>query len=537
MASSNLIEQLESALEKEISGLTAGTILEPQTKLAERFGVSRGSIARALTALASRGKVHSHRGKGTLIGPLADLERRPRSQQPELAPEEKMFEKLCVSIRDGALRSGERLPLRQILAARFGVAPGTVTKVYQRLVRRGLSHRKGRFWYAGRMPESAGIRVKERPTIFIFEPGKSIWKNLATSDRTRSFTASFMEEALRATARVRTFAEVKQAGELSFSQSIHQVRRLIQRTGPSYRGTLLPLSPFTLGKCADVARALLQLGKPVVWFDRADAPVPRGLQFPNFIRCHFHEDGGIVEAAKALLERGHRRILYAKMEAGGWVAARGEKLRQVLRRRERQVEFIQTPAAKELMVNIDLSRLGRRLRELPPQGQALWAALAKGQAQLVRHNLYRTEMEPKSGPRTYRVAMGVLASLQVSTPPLKEFSDKMAGITPMMIHILEQRPTAVVSPNDAFAHTMHRWLVLAGIRLPDQLSLLSFDNSFHEYAFLISSIDWGFGHLGYAAFHSLMGDIPYPDSKRQIASKSSLVLNSTLGTAGKPFSF
>jgi DNA-binding LacI/PurR family transcriptional regulator len=55
---------------------------------------------------------------------------------------------------------------------------------------------------------------------------------------------------------------------------------------------------------------------------------------------------------------------------------------------------------------------------------------------------------------------------------------------------------------------MFQWLRLQHIDIPSRMALISFDNSRLVHPLPITSVDFGFGDLGYAAFHALMGDIP-----------------------------
>jgi hypothetical protein len=80
------------------------------------------------------------------------------------------------------------------------------------------------------------------------------------------------------------------------------------------------------------------------------------------------------------------------------------------------------------------------------------------------------------------------------------------------VHLLQVlgrgHPTALVVPNDQEAVHIYRWLHLAGYRVPEDVSLLSFDNSPGLQPYPIDSVDLGFGHLGYCALHAVLGDIP-----------------------------
>jgi DNA-binding LacI/PurR family transcriptional regulator/DNA-binding transcriptional regulator YhcF (GntR family) len=73
--------------------------------------------------------------------------------------------------------------------------------------------------------------------------------------------------------------------------------------------------------------------------------------------------------------------------------------------------------------------------------------------------------------------------------------------------------TALLAPNDRYA--VRYWQVLAelGVRIPRDLSMVSFDNLADLHPFPISSVDFGLATLGYKAFHLLLGDVPVQVAK------------------------
>jgi DNA-binding LacI/PurR family transcriptional regulator len=52
------------------------------------------------------------------------------------------------------------------------------------------------------------------------------------------------------------------------------------------------------------------------------------------------------------------------------------------------------------------------------------------------------------------------------------------------------------------------WLAEAGIRVPEDLSIISFDNVPRASQNGITSVDFGYGYIGYAAFHTFLGLMP-----------------------------
>ena len=70
------------------------------------------------------------------------------------------------------------------------------------------------------------------------------------------------------------------------------------------------------------------------------------------------------------------------------------------------------------------------------------------------------------------------------------------------------KATALLAPNDRFAVRYWQALAEQGIRIPRDLSMVSFDNLADLHPFPITSVDFGMASLGYKAFHLLLGDVP-----------------------------
>jgi len=60
------------------------------------------------------------------------------------SPAEQLVAQIAVSIDDGEMAVGERLPTIRRLAADLGLAPGTVARAYAELERDGWLHSQGR---------------------------------------------------------------------------------------------------------------------------------------------------------------------------------------------------------------------------------------------------------------------------------------------------------------------------------------------------------------------------------------------------------
>jgi DNA-binding LacI/PurR family transcriptional regulator len=90
--------------------------------------------------------------------------------------------------------------------------------------------------------------------------------------------------------------------------------------------------------------------------------------------------------------------------------------------------------------------------------------------------------------------------------------------------------TAIVAPRDYTAARYFYRLTHHGVRVPRDISLIAFDNSAHAQPVGITSVDFGFNHLGYSAFHLILRDIPVARTRAQaVPGKASVVRRSTVG--------
>jgi len=80
--------------------------------------------------------------------------------------------------------------------------------------------------------------------------------------------------------------------------------------------------------------------------------------------------------------------------------------------------------------------------------------------------------------------------------------------TPSLVSLLhDHHVTALIALSDRMAREYHYWLTSVGITIPDDLSIVSFDNSRSSVIFPISTVDFGFPRLGYLAAHILINDV------------------------------
>jgi DNA-binding LacI/PurR family transcriptional regulator len=78
---------------------------------------------------------------------------------------------------------------------------------------------------------------------------------------------------------------------------------------------------------------------------------------------------------------------------------------------------------------------------------------------------------------------------------------------PTLLHLLRKKEvTALVALNDRYAWAYYVWLCRAGIRIPEEVSLISFDNSRIAEALGLTSLDFGLDFAGHEAAYLFMDE-------------------------------
>jgi LacI family transcriptional regulator len=82
--------------------------------------------------------------------------------------------------------------------------------------------------------------------------------------------------------------------------------------------------------------------------------------------------------------------------------------------------------------------------------------------------------------------------------------------------LLSPAITALIIPRDRAVMPAYSALTRLGIRIPEDLSLISFDNYLRYSLRPVTTVSIGDDDLGYRAFHAIAGDIPFSARQRLV---------------------
>lgn len=385
-------------------------------------------------------------------------------------PEPPLVAQMRKAISEGAVPRGHPFPKFDHFTLTHHVSRDTVTRSFALLAAEGLVHKQGRKWICGPAPSrspggTSGLLPgrEGQPVILLLTTSLRFIGNFNLSDRTYPFMNSFYGETESASALVRLVLTESGGAGVPFPSGEEDIRKLIRSLGKRYLGTLIIGKTFGFHEARRWSAFLLRYRKPVVLLDYLGAlsELDRRRLGDNrlFHRAYFDETGATELAVSLLEELGHRRVVFPNFreEYRDWVAAR--------------LSLLETAAAK------------------------------KNKLHVLDANLPNPDASPvSSSSRSLRALQS--SYLEFIRFPLTS-SEKI-----LRPFLEKAKTTAILAPNDFLAIEYYLWLQSQHIRLPRDLSLLSFDHYADARLLPISTLDFGFGRLGYQVAHLLLGDLP-----------------------------
>ncbi len=472
-----------------------GGRLESILAMAREAGVSKATMQKALDALRDQGLVESFRGKGTFW--IGEGSARPKA--PVGNSLVTLSGRLRERILDGTYRVGQALPKVGFISSQEGVSPDTVCAAFKLLEGERLIRKHGKSWLAGGDGESRTASgalhrtSRNAPAILLLVPDYPFWEQVYHEEHSGKFVQNFYLEIERMGMETR-LATVSPSDSGFFSSGRPRIQSLIQSLGERYAGAMYIARDAEPGLLSWLGR----FKRPVVWLDLECLvkdmdmrSIPGG---SRLFRCIKDEDASVTLALDTLTGLGHRRIgfpIYRSREFP-WIMHRSAVLKRHAAGYHPKVTIVE---------NEHQESFWHPKPWLGPEDFPAWL------------RIYRTGQAGR-GRKTLREMIPSLMDMLD-----KEKAARFGGAV-----------TAILAPNDYFAHQYYLWFREMGLRVPGDVTLLSFDNNHWSRPFSISSIDFGFSDLSYQVAHIFLGDIPVkPDALHNLKSRPILMGRDTLG--------
>jgi hypothetical protein len=281
-------------------------------------------------------------------------------------------------------------------------------------------------------------------------------------------------------------------------------RTTVRMLDNRYLGTLVITAHPAEEQIGRWTPLLASFKQPVIFFDHTNkAP---GLNRTalvtktGYFRMHIDERAAISLALQHLASHGHKRIGIHGSEGTGWTQQRTELLTAIGKAMKPPIEAV-----------------------IAGPAESAWG--------------FDREKEMHHFTRAMAVKAGITSAIDdeaASEQSLQKYHQYLReGARSLISLLLDKRPTALICLNDRMAREYYFWLKAVGIRVPQDISLISFDNTFDSALLPVSTVDFGFQQLGYQAAHLFIGDLPVRgDRNGNIAGACTLVDRGSVARPG-----
>jgi DNA-binding LacI/PurR family transcriptional regulator len=292
-----------------------------------------------------------------------------------------------------------------------------------------------------------------------------------------------------------------------YSPVLHDI---LQGGGSALVGVLLAVTRELYPPLSFLENGLRAAGVPVVRLGKGeDGAVLAGSSRRSVMVSRIDERAAVSAALGHLHERGHRCIAFIPDLLGEWQAGRLRVMQNVAAELEPTVCLYTAPSQYEHLEE-EVEEIARLRKDGPERVRRAIESFVQDDALHVKNWGHLLDDRLLNSPYAGYAAMS--RAVRCGAFPRENVELRIrimwgaVGLTALMYH---PDVTAVVAANDKAARNyIMRSLAELGIRVPEDVSLLSFDNQFRETCAPPTTVDFGFFDLGYKSFHALVGDVP-----------------------------
>lgn len=514
---------LEEVIKRSLDQYRGKTL--PSIKdLAQKFKVSKGAISKTLHSLADQKIVMIKPRKRIQIINQFNEESFNTVLQEHDSSIDKLYKEIKNEIESGDLLSGLPLPKIAFYVVREKMSNKSVQKVYNRLITEKLAYRKGKQVIIGSPLGSPSLANKKPKVILILCDRAEHWSWLCTDFATRSFGQMFIYESKRRNVRLICALTEKQS-EISswYPSGWEKIEQFILENSSNFLGTLAILDRARNTTIELWIQRFLHFKRPIVWLDHKDT----GIQSTStshvkkslFTRCCIKEDSIVTTTISYLLEQGHRNALfvYSPSPNETWQDYRLTRLQEISKTNfESQVQITSKRSLSLNDFNLPIeSGLIEDIEYLCKNGSK---EIKDSIQKVVNDKILKTYsldqyIDKSIADHPHAFLIGVLHMVfKNSYTVLKDqlfHINKIRASLELLPLFKDKKISIIIGQNDKFSRSqLIPWLDILAIQIPQEISLISFDNLYSDAFIPLTTIDFGYDYLGYQAFHAICGDIP-----------------------------
>ena len=423
--------------------------LPPIARLAAEAGVAQTTMWKAVRQLCDQGTLQAGPRRGTRIAGAV-----PEPQPPEpTAPTGQKWQRLCASVEadiaNGVYPPGARLPSGQQLMEHYGVCFQTLKKSLLWLVGQGVlaSRKKG---YV--VPQVDMVRNRATILFVSWVVGSEVLGALDS-------------ECSRAGIRLRIL-QLFPHDELL--DGLRRARRGL--SSDALLGYLVSITGGSPEQYREILNVLVPADKPIAVLDQTGGatgvPLPGGRSLRVFTIANSELPG--LHVGRHLLSLGHRHVAYlSPAHQNVWSRRRLAGLRRAFAALGSSAHVSEYTRRHESVVR------GSAAAVVAQEMESVIAGLRKGRSAVRRH------------------LAAALERLQSDVGAQVEWSAMADELRPLMEQALaDPRITAWVGANDTVAVLCQEFLRSRGMRVPEDISVVGFDDSTAAFSEDITSYNF-----------------------------------------------
>lgn len=485
--------------------------------ISHKYDVAKETALRALRILRECGLVDMRRrGTPSFCKPITNrLQASSQNKRINSLPAAQVLaEKILNHIGDGTYHRGFALPKTTFFCRKYGVSSHTVAGALRKLADDGYIRKSGIKWIVGNTFEVRHSPIRSR-VLCVVQENPDSFGDLLSDPIWARFAESFIAEAESCGIEMRHVLFDSNAAHGGLISGMREYSRFVNESGETYLGTLV-IPP----------RSRRNTRHMIQWIHNA---ATRRTE-PVIHLCTSLDWVQIENATRTL--RNVRLAVYGdwkdsslEYSSTGLVVEVLEKLGHT------NALFIDTVAGRE-----DREWIESRLMNLRK-----WADIRK---RVRVHAVLQTTEDASRHNSVFLHDRSVTAPVKMGLSVHSENSDRSEALQSANCdhrchtEVLERslrtyQPTVIIAPNDIRARRYYHICNQLGIRIPHDISLLSFDNAPFIRPFSISSIDFGMHSLGFKALHCIFRDLRIEHLEGRIWAKPRINHYGSLASPGK----
>ncbi|MBL8027154.1 MAG: GntR family transcriptional regulator [Fibrobacteres bacterium] len=466
-----------------------------------RYKVSLGTVAYAAKTLKNKKVLSFSRGSKISINANNTEVKKPVTTLHSKSRSGDLYEFLSGEIEKGSFRIGKQLPQLKYFAHDRNLALQTIRKSYEMLEKRGAIHREGKSWIVG--PAQNRVQAEWKNEILVLRRNLDDWFKISESLEFRDFAQAFDREAVNFKTVLYTLTATPTSGALAESGKT-EVLAKIRKLGNRYLGTLIVGNFENRDELASWINLLESFKRPIVFLEQEQNTILDGIKSPKLTKFSISSKAASDAIVKICQTNGHRfAACFADKESD-----QNHFWNRVLTNvyNVDGIKAIQFPETDNLLDQFERPWLRKKIEALakkePLFNKLISILIEREGSKSVEHiELLERCIRSKAG----------------------KFHSDLFALTPLMFWLLYKSDSKIIiAPSGNKARLCYHWLKIAGVKIPEEISLLAYGNGWMS-SLPVSTIRIGLDNLGYKAFHRIAGTMQITTQKQSITAEMEYV--------------